>query len=313
MIDVIIPAYKAHETIKKTLYSISCQRNSKNLKVYIVNDDKNDNYDEEIDFFKKFIKIKELKYEKNMGPGYARQYGIDHSSGDYIVFIDSDDIFSNPLSLVKMYSKIKKDNSDVLCSNFFEQREDNSFKGYFNDWVALHGKMYNRQFLLKNKIRFPNLYAEEDNSFNQLVLLYNPKISYLNDSTYVWLFNEKSLVRNDKYYANIDFKYLSAMHYAITNFNLNKCNSYELSKLSYKTLIVLYYYNYNIGNCTEFDYKLKEIYNIYLNGKKLSDEDQFLIQNSIASVMTNVGNYKNVLHHSKLFDQFLNEVGDIND
>lgn len=61
MIDVIIPAYNAHETIERTLYSIAYQRNSEDLNVYIINDNSIKDYSKEIDFFKDFINIKELK------------------------------------------------------------------------------------------------------------------------------------------------------------------------------------------------------------------------------------------------------------
>ena len=97
MIDVIIPAYNAHETIERTLYSIAYQRNSENLNVYIINDNSIKDYSKEIDFFKNFINIRELKLKENSGPGYARQYGIEHSDSEYIIFIDSDDVFATPL------------------------------------------------------------------------------------------------------------------------------------------------------------------------------------------------------------------------
>lgn len=84
MIDVIIPAYNAHETIERTLYSIAYQRNSEDLNVYIVNDNSIKDYSKKIDFFKDFINIKELKLNENKGPGYARQYGLDQSNSDML-------------------------------------------------------------------------------------------------------------------------------------------------------------------------------------------------------------------------------------
>ena len=93
MIDVIIPAYNAHNTIEKTLDSILHQTISNMLNVYVVNDCSDKNYDEIIKKYKKDINIKEIKISKNGGPGVARQKGIDLSNGKYILFIDSDDIF----------------------------------------------------------------------------------------------------------------------------------------------------------------------------------------------------------------------------
>ena len=50
MIDVIIPAYNAHKTIERTLYSIAYQRNSEDFSVYIINDNSAKDYSKEIDF-----------------------------------------------------------------------------------------------------------------------------------------------------------------------------------------------------------------------------------------------------------------------
>lgn len=121
MIDVIIPAYNAHETIERTLYFIAYQRNSENLNVYIINDNSIKDYSKEIDFLKNFINIRELKLKENSGPGYARQYGIEHSDSEYIIFIDSDDVFATPLSLITLENAIKTSNSDVVVSAFIEQ------------------------------------------------------------------------------------------------------------------------------------------------------------------------------------------------
>ena len=49
MIDIIIPAYNAHETIDQTLYSINTQINKELFKVYIVNDASNQNYSNFVD------------------------------------------------------------------------------------------------------------------------------------------------------------------------------------------------------------------------------------------------------------------------
>lgn len=122
MIDVIIPAYNAHETIERTLYFIAYQRNSENLNVYIINDNSIKDYSKEIDFLKNFINIRELKLKENSDPGYARQYGIEHSDSEYIIFIDSDDVFATPLSLITLENAIKTSNSDVVVSAFIEEK-----------------------------------------------------------------------------------------------------------------------------------------------------------------------------------------------
>ena len=117
MIDVIIPAYNAHDTIKRTLYSISIQKNV-DFKVYIVNDCSKYDYQEEVHYFSKFFKIQEIKMKENGGPGEARNFGIQSTHNPYIVFIDSDDYFYTPVAIKHLLSLIHKENIDVRVSSF---------------------------------------------------------------------------------------------------------------------------------------------------------------------------------------------------
>ena len=87
MIDIIIPAYNSQDTIIRTLSSIAMQLNRDELVVTIVNDGGKD-YKEIVDIFKPLINVKEIGYETNMGPGYARQFGVDNTKEDFIVFHD---------------------------------------------------------------------------------------------------------------------------------------------------------------------------------------------------------------------------------
>ena len=86
MIDIIIPAYNSHTTIERTLFSIASQKNVDDLNVYIVNDASENDYSKQVEYFKKYMSIKELKLKNNVGPGLARQFGVDKSNSEYIVF-----------------------------------------------------------------------------------------------------------------------------------------------------------------------------------------------------------------------------------
>lgn len=73
MIDIIIPAYNAHNTIRETLNSIKKQNKIEKINVYILNDASDENYQKIIEEYTPYIKIKEIEIEKNSGPGVARQ------------------------------------------------------------------------------------------------------------------------------------------------------------------------------------------------------------------------------------------------
>ena len=143
MIDIIIPAYNAHETIVKTLSNLSLQTIKSKLKVYIVNDCSDKDYKKEIKLFKKYLDIIELKTPKNMGPGLSRQYAMDKSDGKYIFFLDADDQIYNPYILNLFLSKMENLNLDMIYGN--EIIEGKSINN--DNTGSLHGKMYRRKYL----------------------------------------------------------------------------------------------------------------------------------------------------------------------
>ena len=106
-LEIIIPAYNAHKTIINTLDSILVQQNMKNFHVTIVND-YGKNYKEILKKYKDKMPIKEITTSRNVGPGLARQLGIDNSNSKYIVFIYADDTFYDELSLSTLSEEIKK-------------------------------------------------------------------------------------------------------------------------------------------------------------------------------------------------------------
>lgn len=243
MIDVIIPAYNAHSTIENTLYSISIQTIVDKLNVYICNDAGKD-YHEYVEFFSKFMKIKELKLKKNGGPGLAREEGLKNSKGTYVIFIDSDDVFADPFSIESLYEKMKISKADVVIGNFNEQSKRGEYKIHKNDHTWLHGKMYRRSFLKKNNIHFNDSRANEDNYFNFSILLRNPKMVYLEKDVYNWLYNPSSITRRNDGSYDYDgiFGYVENMELVLKNGIKEKVPYDNIAALAISVFYAMYYY-----------------------------------------------------------------------
>ncbi len=99
MIDIIIPVYNSHQYLDNILSSLSLQTIRNKLEVTLVNDGSEKDYKELIDYYKKYLCIREIGYAENKGPGYARKFGINNTTNKYIVFIDSDDVLYDKFSL----------------------------------------------------------------------------------------------------------------------------------------------------------------------------------------------------------------------
>jgi glycosyltransferase involved in cell wall biosynthesis len=108
-IDIIIPAYNVPDNILyRCLSSIACQDIISELEITIVDDaSETQNYAEVAKYFNTIMKINILRYEKNGGPGVARQYGIDHTSNGYLTFIDADDTFNGAFALKALRNGIE--------------------------------------------------------------------------------------------------------------------------------------------------------------------------------------------------------------
>jgi glycosyltransferase involved in cell wall biosynthesis len=119
LLSIIIPAHRAGNKLNECLNSIKnqTQRDLWDYEVIIVSDHDTDrnvakyqNFVDEMDF-----PAKVLINEYNQGPGPARQYGVDHSDGEYVIFIDADDfLFENAFQIINDNITENKDSKVFL-------------------------------------------------------------------------------------------------------------------------------------------------------------------------------------------------------
>lgn len=202
LVDIIIPCHNSHKTIDRTLGSILCQRVLASCKITLVRDG-GEHYKDIIKRYSPVMDIQEIGYDENGGPGKARNYGITHTKGSMICFIDSDDCFSSPFSVFELYKELCEDPTVMLCiSDFIEEISPMEFKRHHEDITFVHGKAYKREYLERNNILFNEKEtSNEDVGFNILSLLLlkeSEKVKYINTMTHYWLCNPNSIVRSNK-------------------------------------------------------------------------------------------------------------------
>lgn len=118
-VSIIVPVYNTAKYLDKCINSLLNQT-LEDIEVIIINDGSPDNADKVINSYKD----KRIKYIKkaNEGIGKTRNLGIEESTGEYLMFIDSDDYIGLDCT-EKMYNRAKKDNLDIVISNYFEDRD----------------------------------------------------------------------------------------------------------------------------------------------------------------------------------------------
>ena len=115
--SVIIPIYNAEKTLEATLNSVLDQT-YKHYEVILINDCSNDNSSKIINQYKhKFSKINIINNVTNIGVANSRNKGALISNGDYIAFLDSDDVWMND-KLEKQKQIIIDTNCDVCCTSY---------------------------------------------------------------------------------------------------------------------------------------------------------------------------------------------------
>lgn len=202
-IDIIIPCYNSHSTIDRCIGSILAQRVAPSCKVTLVNDG-GEHYDDVIKRYSPIIDIQEIGYEKNVGIGHARNFGLANTNNNTVVFMDSDDALGDPFSLINMCNQLYSANDIVICiSKFMEEVAPFVMKLHEKDSSFMHGKMYRREFLEKYNIKQnENCACNEDVGFNLLALMIAKHVGYRavypDIIGYYWLCNPNSTVRKDK-------------------------------------------------------------------------------------------------------------------
>ncbi len=119
LISVIIPVYNVEEYLEECLNSVINQT-YKNLEVILVNDNSPDKSGEIINRYLRLDdRIKAINKQVNEGLNCARKDGIKSSSGDYIVFLDSDDLLHD--QTIEIYVRtLLESGADVVVAGFFD-------------------------------------------------------------------------------------------------------------------------------------------------------------------------------------------------
>lgn len=250
-IDIIIPAFKAQNTILRTLSSIAMQSIIDELAVIIVNDADGTGYQSFVDMFKPFMNIREVTLEVNGGPGVARQKGIDEGSSAYFTCIDADDTFANAFSLELLLKAMENSPEyHTVIGSFAEQNPNLTFMNHTQDMVWMFGKLYTRAFCDKYKVRFNQTRANEDNGFNTIIRLISSeqeKIMFLPDIVYFWHHKEDSITRvnNCQYSYDQSFVgYTDNMIYAIQHARKVKPFNGYIAMWAIQVMAQLYLYYY---------------------------------------------------------------------
>ena len=200
IISIIIPVYNSEKYLKQCIDSIIGQTFLQ-FEVIAVDDGSKDN---SLDILREFSqKDKRIKVytQQNLFAGVARNNGMKHAAGQYLLFLDSDDFF-DPHMLEKMYERITTTDSDIcICSGrnyhtdtnkyvsvhsllnkkllpdseFFSPKDVNIYNLTSS---VVWNKMFKKSFVYNNKLQFSPTRTANDVFFVNRALAYAERITY---------------------------------------------------------------------------------------------------------------------------------------
>ncbi len=201
--SIILPVFNAEKFLNSCLHSIRLQ-NFHDYEVILIDDFSSDNSEKIYLKFKKKIKNFVIKKNtKNYGVSLSRNKALKLAKGQYIIFLDSDDVllkntlrklfakiltFSNQNLYVVKHKELKKkaykskENIQNLKKNYIVKNKKLTFFKYFSQFCW--NFIIEKKFLLENKIFFKNIRINEDHLFIANLFFLNPKIKKLNQITH---------------------------------------------------------------------------------------------------------------------------------
>ena len=259
-VAVIIPTFKAHKTIKKTLCSLATQFGVTYTVYLVVDGEEDGTYDYLKDMFGNILDIEILYKPTNTGPGLSRQYAIEHTHEPFITFIDSDDVLFNTNALVTMKNNFEPEDV-VIITPFYQEMDDGSFRLRGSSCLTwMHGKMYRRSFLDKYKIHFNNdfSYSNEDAGFNSMVGLIADSVTEriklldLNHLTYIQLKNPNSITNaNNREFSRTRLNVEGFVHNKLHAFDytINTLNIFDkgIAEAAVRSMCHIYINYYDIN------------------------------------------------------------------
>jgi len=230
--SIIVPIYNVEKYLDFCLKSIK-EQTFKDFEVIMVDDGSTDNSS---DIAKKYVN-EQFKYyhKKNGGLSSARNYGVQHATGQYIMFVDSDDyIATNTLEKLDIHIN-KHHNLDViryeLCTvdenhnlisnyqsfSFSNKSADEAFplllKNIFVEPAPLY--IINRKFYLNNEFSFAEKKLHEDFGLIPLILISAKKVSSIDFCGYYYVQRNGSIINNSNYNHTVKKVYDTLYHFDI--------------------------------------------------------------------------------------------------
>lgn len=205
-ISVIVPVYNSGKYLTECVNSILAQTYT-NIEILLINDGSTDGSDLICDKLGESYENVKILHKSNGGASSARNKGLDIATGEYIMFVDSDDTINEDM-LMDLYHVFCADECDIVASLLRPNKEfvDKAGIVEYDSSDALEAlftrridcsqctKLYKADLL--TSVRFPEGVANEDVVFLSEVYSKIKQLNYVKKNYYYYRRNEVSVSHN---------------------------------------------------------------------------------------------------------------------
>ena len=132
LITIIVPVYNTEKYLKECLDSIVSQSIEEAFEILVVDDGSKDRSADIIKYYeKKYKGIIRGIYQKNQGQSAARNHALEVATGEYLIFIDSDDYIGKNY-IKKLVDVAKETNADMVLCNYTKVDEKGNLLKIYN-------------------------------------------------------------------------------------------------------------------------------------------------------------------------------------
>lgn len=207
LVSIIVPVYNAELYLEECINSI-LEQTYKNLEIILIDDGSTDNSFEIMkQYSENDSRVQSLSIS-NSGPGKCRNVGLDIFSGDFVMFVDSDDMLYN--DMVEILIKKVNTASDIAMCKFSKDIKtfgtgDKSLVNQTESFIdsvkqmnspgfasaGPYSKLYGKNIF--SKLRFPDIPMYEDSAISLQILSNAKEVVFINYVGYYYRFNPESI------------------------------------------------------------------------------------------------------------------------
>ena len=264
LVSIVIPVYGVERFLRSCINNV-CKQTYSNLEIIIIDDGSPDNCGKICDEYAQKDKRVIVRHTSNRGLSAARNLGLDISSGEYIIFIDSDDV-PGTTYVETAIDAMEKYDCDIVTSHFrwIDENDDpyqydsphnrydsvmilnreEALSQVFHNQLESFAWIYvtKRELWNNPPVRFPEGRVLEDIATTYKVIGRSNKVVKLTDITYSYRYRRSSIMNSSGKRLTLDAAENSVEHISfIKSAGLSKEVTDSIIIRSFAMLIACYY------------------------------------------------------------------------